>query len=122
MNKDTDHYKKSLLDERAELIEELKSVGVIKDKRHPDDWEATPGDADYTRADPNEVGDKLEAYEGNNAIVQELEQRLEDVDAALEKIKNNTFGICEVNGEAIEADRLEANPAAKTCKAHMNTR
>jgi RNA polymerase-binding transcription factor DksA len=33
---------------------------------------------------------------------------------------SGSYGKCEVCGKAIEADRLEANPAAPTCKEHMN--
>ena len=33
---------------------------------------------------------------------------------ALEKIEAGKYGICEVSGEEIEADRLEAYPSAKT--------
>ena len=50
-----------------------------------------------------------------------LQARLTDVNVALGKIENGTYGICEVSGEPIEADRLEANPAARTNKAHMNS-
>ena len=35
-------------------------------------------------------------------------------------IAAGTYGTCEVSGEQIEEDRLEADPAARTCKAHMN--
>jgi RNA polymerase-binding transcription factor DksA len=38
---------------------------------------------------------------------------------ALGKIEAGTYGVCEVSGMDIEEDRLEANPAARTCKAHM---
>ena len=61
----------------------------------------------------------LVSYEGNTALVSELEGRLKEVDLALKKIKENAFGTCEVGGEAIEADRLMANPAARTCKKHI---
>lgn len=53
-------------------------------------------------------------------MVTTLQTRLTDVNAALGKIEAGTFGICEVSGEPIEADRLEANPAARTNKANMN--
>ncbi|RPI28874.1 MAG: hypothetical protein EHM61_03580 [Acidobacteria bacterium] len=40
---------------------------------------------------------------------------LRQVDAALERIDHGSFGICEVCQGAIEADRLLANPLARTC-------
>jgi len=42
------------------------------------------------------------------------------VEKALEKIANNTYGKCDVCGEEIPEDRLEANPAALTCIEHTN--
>ncbi|MDQ3076713.1 MAG: TraR/DksA C4-type zinc finger protein [bacterium] len=120
MNKDLTYFKDKLAKEKELVISELKGVGVIKNKKNPDDWEATPSNMDVQRADPNEVGDFIESYEGNNAIVQELEARLSEIDDALTHIEKNTYGICSICGEKIEEDRLEANPAARTCKKHMN--
>jgi RNA polymerase-binding transcription factor DksA len=46
---------------------------------------------------------------------------LNDVKGALTKIAEGKFGMCETGGDhPIEADRLAANPAARTCKEHMN--
>ncbi len=36
------------------------------------------------------------------------------------RIEDGTYGVCTVSGEEIETERLEADPAAKTCKAHLN--
>jgi len=44
---------------------------------------------------------------------------LRQVDAALERLDEGSFGICEVCHESIEADRLFANPLARTCLDHM---
>jgi Tfp pilus assembly PilM family ATPase len=49
-----------------------------------------------------------------------FEVGLQEVMTALTKIEEGTYGTCEVSGDEIETDRLEANPAARTCKAHMN--
>lgn len=118
--KKTEHYKEKLERERDIVTGELKEVGIIKNTKNPDDWESTSGDLDIQEADSNEVGDKLEAIEENAGLVSELETRLLEIDTALEKIQKGTYGMCEVDNKPIEEDRLEANPAAKTCKAHMN--
>src|SRR5687767_453629 len=114
---DTTPFKNKLTQELALVEKELADVG----QRNPDnkaDWEGKPSDfADS--ADENETADKIEEYEENTAIVRELEIRYNDIKDALAKIEAGTYGICEVSGEPIEADRLEANPAARTCKAHM---
>jgi DnaK suppressor protein len=40
---------------------------------------------------------------------------LKDIDNALDKIKNKTYGICEECDEKINEKRLEANPVARYC-------
>ena len=40
---------------------------------------------------------------------------LKDIDNALDKIKNGTYGICEECEEKISEKRLEANPVARYC-------
>jgi len=114
-------YKGKLEEEKRILIRELSQIGIVKNYKAPDDWQATPGDADILRTDPNEVANKIENYEGNTALVHELETRLAEVDVALEKMKKGTYGICEKGNEEIEEGRLEANPAAATCIKHMNS-
>src|SRR5512147_2092440 len=44
---------------------------------------------------------------------------LRQVDAALERLDGGSFGICDVCHESIEADRLLANPLARTCLDHL---
>jgi RNA polymerase-binding transcription factor DksA len=111
---------KKLHEEKATLIRELKGIGHVKDSRNPDDWEANPGNIDTSEADSNEVGDRIESYEGNSALVEKLETRLMEVDLALNKMETGEFGTCEVCNQKIEEDRLKANPAARTCKMHLN--
>jgi len=73
-------------------------------------------------ADKNIVADRHEDYEGRHAITDELEIRLNNINDALKKIEEGKYGVCEIGGEEIEEDRLEANPSAKTCKKHLNVR
>ena len=40
---------------------------------------------------------------------------LKDIDNALDKIRNGTYGICEECDEKINEKRLEANPVARYC-------
>jgi DnaK suppressor protein len=120
MQKNLTHLKQKLEEERILVISELKNVGIVKNEKSPDDWQAVPADMEIQRPDANEVADRIESYEGNTAIVQELEKRLNEIDRALTLMKENKFGLCEKCGKEIESDRLEANPAAKTCKEHMN--
>lgn len=116
---DTAKYKKRLEAEKTKLVNELKTVGRINPD-NPRDWEPVPGGNSGTlKADRNEAADKIEQFEENSAILKELETRYNNVLLALKKIEDGTFGICEISGKRIEEDRLEANPAARTCKKHL---
>lgn len=115
--KDLEFFTKRLLEEKGQLEQELSSIAK-KDSSSPGGWEATPGNLQIDVADENELADKLEELEGNNAIANQLETQLSDVKVALERIDAGTYGTCEVCGKPIEKERLEANPAARTSLKH----
>ncbi|TSC60868.1 MAG: DnaK suppressor protein [Parcubacteria group bacterium Gr01-1014_107] len=117
-NLDLEYFKKKLKEEEELLIEELKTVGRIN-PNNPEDWEAKPTEINIPAADPNEVADSYEAYDENAGVLNELELRLANVKKALKRIENGSYGTCEVDGETIDKERLEANPAASTCRRHM---
>lgn len=119
--KDLQYFKDKLIKEKTLLENELNSVGKI-DPEHPGDWNATSGDIAIDSADDNEVADKFEELEENKVILNQLEPQYNEVKAALERIEKGSYGICEISGEEIERDRLEANPSARTSKKHMNDR
>ena len=118
----TEHFKQKLEKELGVVGEELSNIAT----KNPNvnngttDWEAKSTDGSVDTADDTELGDKIEEFEENTAVTKDLEIRYNDIKAALAHIEAGTYGICEVCGEKIEEDRLEANPAARTCKAHMN--
>ena|SRR3989344_5296339 len=111
-------YKKMLEDEKSKLVAELSTIGRVNPE-NPGDWQAVPEKMDTLASDPNEVADTIEGYEENTAILKQLEIRFNEVNNALKRIKEGKFGLCEVCDEEIEKARLEANPAAKTCKKHL---
>ena len=114
-----EHFKNLLLKEKEVLLSELKTVAVLNGN-NPADFEPIKPDMDIDLSDRNEVADEIEEFRNNTAITNDLEIRLQEVNKALQKIEEGTYGVCEVSGTAIEEDRLEANPAARTCKAHIN--
>ncbi len=114
----TEQYKQKLEEELKVVTGELEKHAHLNHPETNGDWEA---DAPITEesADENEVADKMEEFEENTAVVSDLEIRFNDIKVALDKIEGGTYGFCEVCNAQIEADRLDANPAARTCKAHM---
>jgi RNA polymerase-binding transcription factor DksA len=112
-------FKNRLEKELVQVENELGTVGV-RNPENPNDWEAkeTSLDVMSAPADPNEAADKMEEYTSNRAINDTLEVRYNNIKRAIEKIDDGTYGTCEICHQHIEEDRLDANPAARTCTAH----
>ncbi|MBT2723653.1 TraR/DksA C4-type zinc finger protein [Bacillus sp. ISL-46] len=56
---------------------------------------------------------ELEEREKQTLLIENAKSRLEEVNEALERITNGTYGVCVETGEDIPYDRLEALPYAK---------
>jgi RNA polymerase-binding transcription factor DksA len=54
------------------------------------------------------------------ALVQQAEAHLDEIDAALERIDEGTYGGCAVCGRPIPAARLDVRPTATTCVGCAN--
>lgn len=52
------------------------------------------------------------------ALVANLRSLLDDVERALQKLDDGTYGLCEECGEPISPARLEAMPATRFCVQH----
>lgn len=63
---------------------------------------------------------KLQAAASNVEAAEHLSRLLAEVDAALERANNGTYGLCEVCHEPIEADRLCADPLLRFCLDHLS--
>lgn len=114
---DINHYTNVLRDLKTSLVSELSTLGIHN--LDTDDWEARFDIEHSPEADESLLGDQAEAAEERIATLALLETRYRNVVRALDKIERGTYGTCEISGEAIESKRLAANPAARTCIAHM---
>lgn len=119
MTRDYSKYKASLEEEKKDLEKKMADVGR-KDPDDPTHWEAQANDRDTSQADENTVADAIEEYGVNEAILTTLEARYMDVKSGLDKLEKGVYGTCQVCGKEIEEERLEVNPAARTCKEHMD--
>lgn len=107
------HELQSKLEEEHKGLEvELNSIAVLS----PDtgDWVAVPPPVDPSNADTDITADTTEEWNERRAILAQLEIRYRNVNRALAKINDGSYGVCEVSGEPIEQERLQANPAART--------
>jgi RNA polymerase-binding transcription factor DksA len=116
---DRAHLITRLEGEKKELEVELNAIGR-KNPTNTSDWEAKPPEANVQPGDRDEVADTIEGFEENTAILKELETRWNLVNRALLKHEQGMYGICEKSNEPIELERLEADPAARTCITHKD--
>jgi RNA polymerase-binding transcription factor DksA len=93
----------SLEQERSDLRARLAEMGLLSGGDLA--FDQNFADSSQVTAERGEV----EALAGN------LRESLNDVEAALVKLEDGTFGTCEGCGQPISPDRLEAKPAAKLC-------
>jgi RNA polymerase-binding transcription factor DksA len=64
--------------------------------------------------DPADQASETFEREKDVAILEQLEHDLAEIEAALARLDDGSYGIDEVTGEPIGAERLDAYPAART--------
>jgi len=69
--------------------------------------------ADYDQH-PADTGSETFEREKDLSILEQLESELAEIQAALRRLDEGTYGIDEVTGEPIPAERLDAVPTART--------
>ena len=98
----------ALEDERVHLRAQLADLGVDGGIAYDENF----ADSDQVAAEQGE----------NRALVSQLEETLAEVERALAKLDEGTYGTCEVCGNDIGEARLEAMPATRYCIDHASSR
>src|SRR6266481_4406409 len=102
---DVSKFKKKLEDLRAQLTHTLK--GSTAEVKTPD--EATG----YSQHQADQGTDDFDRRISLEVTTNEF-QLLRQIERALEKIQEGTYGICDISGEKIPPARLDAMPYANT--------
>lgn len=105
----------ALQKERDKLVRQLAELGANEAGELTGDVEYGDGfaDAAATTAERSEV----------LGIVDNLTKLLADVDQALSRVADGTYGLCKNCGKEIGADRMEFRPTSRycvDCKAQRN--
>lgn len=116
MNKND--IKTKLEEEKGVLLGELDSFAKQDENGI---WVPVPTELGNLEPDLNDAADRDEDFEERASKTEILSKRLKDVDTALTNLDTEKYGMCVECNAKIEEDRLEANPAAQTCKACMNS-
>ena len=102
------HYHERLLDERQALLGQRDHIlETIQEVIHP------PGENEVLPSEGIDVEMSLDEVAA---------LRLQQIDAALEMIKDGTFGTCSQCGCEITKDRLQEIPSASCVTVHTPTR
>lgn len=106
--------KKALEEKKADLEEQLKTFAH---KTSGENWQT---EYPQLNESPEDRVDEVEEYENLLPVEHSLEEDLKDINAALARIEEGTYGKCENCGAPdceceIKEERLVVLPEAKTC-------
>jgi DnaK suppressor protein len=108
--RDLEMFKQMLLEKRAELVGDVNTLHGEASRRNQRDATGNLSSMPIHMADLGTDNYELEftlgLIEGERAVIREI-------DEALERIDNGTYGICAATGKAIGKARLKAKPWAK---------
>jgi RNA polymerase-binding transcription factor DksA len=112
---DADVARDHLAAERDRLTEVKESLDNVSEESENESISEL-SDADQHQAD---TGTETFDRERDFSILEQVEAELADVERALQRLDEGSYGTCEACGEAIEEERLEALPAARFCLTHQ---
>ena len=98
--------------EREAAIRRLRELGISP---HLDDEEALHAGTDTMR-DEGDVAQASERQDLSFMTRERVAERVNQLSAALRRLDDGHYGICERCGERIEPARLAALPEATTCR------
>ncbi len=108
---DTDHFRRRLLEERKRVADAIDNI-------HAENPGSIGDETEELTFQDNHLGDVATATfdrEMASTLEDNSTHLLAEIDAALARIDDGTFGTCERCGNPIGAERLEALPWATLC-------
>ncbi len=115
---DTDLARQRLADER-ERLDEVRSTF---DAEGLTDQSESDSVSELSSYDQHQADMGTETFEREKdlSILEQVEAERADVEHALRRLDEGTYGTCEVCGKPIPEERLEAMPAARLCLEHQS--
>lgn len=92
----------------------------VRDGLDEDVREQAEDEGDFSEHDSGDMSRSIFNREMDATVGQTVERRLQEIERALEKIEEGTYGVCDDTGEEIPRGRLEAIPeATRTVEAQQ---
>jgi len=118
MKKEFVEKQKEKLKENKKALHEELSRFAEKDPKIKGNWKSR-----FPEFNSSETGgsrleiasDEVEEYLNRLPVEHAMELKLQNIELALKKIRNNKYGKCDKCGKNITQDRLEACPEAHFC-------
>jgi DnaK suppressor protein len=104
--KDLDHYRELLLNRRRELVGDLSAM-------EKQALQATGSNVSHMPIHMADIGTDTYDQDFMLGLAENERQRLREIDAALVRIEDRTYGVCQMTGKAIPKARLNAKPWAR---------
>jgi len=99
-------------DQRQRLIDLRDELTRLRDGLDEDEVELEGGGDDFSETDSGDMSQSIFDREMDASVGEGIERRLREVERALQKIEDGTYGVCDDTGEEIPRGRLEAVPEA----------
>jgi RNA polymerase-binding transcription factor DksA len=109
---------------RARLEQERKRLLAVKetfDDEHLTEETESEAISELSSVDQHQADLGTETFEREKdiSILEQLEAELADVEHALKRLDDGTYGTCEIDGKPIPEERLEVLPATRLCLEHQ---
>lgn len=114
MDKKLEHYKKLLLDEKKNLE---KTLNLMEENDPNTSLPQYYDELSSYDNHPADVGSETFQIEMDMNLKNNEKVGIQEVDLALERIENGTYGDCMICGKKIDEDRLEVLPSSVICMA-----
>ena len=106
--------------QRQRLIDLRDELGAVRDGLAEDQRELEGQGDDFEETDSGDMSQSIFDREMDASVGEQIERRLGEIERALEKIEEGTYGVCDDTGEEIPKGRLEAVPeAVRTVEAQQ---
>lgn len=103
-------------DRLSSLRDDLRSA----DDLDVSDRVSSGGELSSVDQHPADAATDEQQREIDLSMIEQIESELLDVEAALRKLEEGSYGKCEACGEDIDEQRLEALPATRFCTQHAS--
>jgi RNA polymerase-binding protein DksA len=113
-----DTLKQTLLERRTELERDLDHMESELRDLSVDQEDERGGVGNHFADDGSSLGEQ----ERISTVGSDFREQIQMIDAAIERMDEGTYGICQRCGQQIQVERLEALPFAAyciTCQSHL---